>query len=81
TGTVRRADLTAAAEAAVFNAKPGQVVGPVKTTKGWELLRIEALQPATLDDATLITIKKRLFDEWLQDARANARLHQPLLTT
>lgn len=80
-GSVRRADLTAAAEAAVFNASVGKIVGPFKTTTGWELLRVEALQPATLDDATRGEIRKRLFDDWLQDARANACLHTPLLTT
>jgi putative peptide maturation system protein len=79
-GPVGRAELTAAAEAAVFNANVGQVVGPFKTSQGWALLRVEALHPATLDHATCHKIRNRLFEEWLQNTRTNAHLQMHLLT-
>lgn len=78
-GNVRRAELDAAAEAAVFGAKPGKVVGPFKTEQGWRLIRIHALSPATLDEATRAEIQARLFDEWLSEQRRKARISIPLL--
>jgi putative peptide maturation system protein len=78
-GKVRRAELEAAAEAAIFGAKPGMVVGPFKTEQGWRLIRVHALSPATLDEATRAEIKARLFDEWLSARRRKARVSIPLL--
>lgn len=79
-GAVGRADLIAVAEAAVFSASAGEVLGPFKLPQGWTLLRVEAIQAAILDDATRNKIRNRLFEEWLQHARAKAQLHTPLLT-
>ena len=39
-GHVRRADLEPALEAAVFGARPPQVVGPIKSDPGWELIKV-----------------------------------------
>src|SRR6185503_11981962 len=66
-GIVQRTALPAAVEAAVFGGKPGKVIGPVKTDDGWELIKIESLHPATLDDPLREKIKTQLFDEWLSE--------------
>ena len=78
-GRVQRTELPAAVEAAVFGGKPGKVIGPVKTDEGWELVKIESLHPATLDDTLREKIKERLFDEWLSERRRKARVKMPLL--
>ena len=78
-GKVQRTALPAAVEAAVFGGKPGKVIGPVKTDDGWELIKIESLHPATLDDTLRETIKTQLFDEWLSERRRKARVKLPLL--
>ena len=78
-GRVQRTELPAAVEAAVFGGKPGKVIGPVKTDDGWELIKIESLHPAKLDDSLRETIKTRLFDEWLSERRSKARVRIPLL--
>lgn len=79
-GAVGRAALIAVAEAAVFSAIAGEVVGPFKLPQGWTLLRVESLHPAALDDTIRAKISNRLFEEWLQNARTKAHLHTPLLT-
>ena len=78
-GTVRRTEMEAVIEAAVFGAPPGQVVGPFKTDAGWALIKIEASRRGLLDDATREAIKAQLFDEWLQEQRRKARITFPLL--
>jgi parvulin-like peptidyl-prolyl isomerase len=66
-GKVKRAELEAAMEAAVFSARGGDVVGPFKTEAGWRLVRIEALHPGRLDEVTSEEIKSWLFNEWLNE--------------
>lgn len=78
-GRIRRTDMEAAVEASVFGAKPGKVVGPLKTDAGWILAKIEALHPAQLNDATRASIKQTLFEEWLAELRRRARIRIPLL--
>lgn len=78
-GVVMRADLEAALEAAVFGAKPGQVVGPFKTDNGWELIKIEALHSATLNDTVRECIGKAIFDEWLAERRRQTKIELPVM--
>jgi len=78
-GPVRRSDLGAVAEAAIFSAKPGKVIGPIKTDDGWELIKVESLHPAVLDDSLREEIKSLLFREWLNERRRNTRISIPLL--
>lgn len=80
-GLVRRTELEAAVEAAVFGAKPGKIVGPIKRDDGWELIKVESLNPAVLDDSMREAIKSLLFREWLNERRLNARINIPLLDT
>lgn len=79
-GTVRRADLEAAVEAAVFGARPETVLGPFKEGREeWVLVKVDEVRRARLDDALRETIKDQLFAEWLGGQRAKARLGYPLL--
>ncbi len=78
-GRIRRTEMDAALEAAVFGAEPGEVIGPLKTDAGWMLAKVESLQPAQMDDATRALIKQTLFDEWLDEQQRKARILSPLL--
>ena len=78
-GLVTRAGLEAAVEAAIFGAQPGKIIGPVKTDEGWQLIKLESLHPATLDDTLRETLKAQLFDEWLSERRRKAQISIPLL--
>jgi putative peptide maturation system protein len=78
-GVVKRKEMEPLVESAVFGAKPGEIVGPVKTDDGWELVKVESLHPATLNDDTREAIKSLLFEEWLDEQRRKARIAAPLL--
>jgi hypothetical protein len=43
------------------------------------LIRVHALHPAILNDATREDIRSLLFEEWLVEQRARARISAPLL--
>ena len=77
-GLVRRSEMEPAMESAVFGAQPGKTVGPIKTYSGWQLLRIEAIHLATLDESLRETIKSLLFEEWLTARRLKAKIRIPL---
>jgi putative peptide maturation system protein len=78
-GLIIRTDLEPALEAAVFGSQPGKVVGPIKTDDGWELVKVERLVQAELDDGMRETLKTQLFTEWLTEQRRKARIKVPLL--
>jgi parvulin-like peptidyl-prolyl isomerase len=77
-GLVRRSEMEPAMESAVFGAEPGRTVGPIKSYSGWQLLKIEAIHLATLDESLRETIKSLLFDEWLTAKRLKAKIRIPL---
>ena len=78
-GQMTRADMDAAVEAAVFGAQHGAVLGPFKNDDGWELIKVESIQPAKLDDSMRAKIKSRLFEEWLDEQRRKSKIAIPLL--
>ncbi|NEQ26674.1 MAG: peptidylprolyl isomerase [Microcoleus sp. SIO2G3] len=49
----------------VFSAKPGEVLGPLKTEQGHHLLMVEAFIPAQLTPQRYQDILDRMFKEWL----------------
>ena len=77
-GLVRRTEMEPTMEAAVFGTQPGTTVGPIKTHAGWELVKVEAIHLATLDDSLRETIKSLLFEDWLAGERVKAKLSFPL---
>ncbi len=78
-GEMLRTDMEPALEAAIFGAQPGKVVGPIKTDDGWELVKLEHLATAELNDEMREMIKTLIFNEWLGEQRAKARIKVPLL--
>ncbi|HYX43355.1 MAG TPA: peptidylprolyl isomerase, partial [Pyrinomonadaceae bacterium] len=78
-GLVRRPDMEAEIEAAVFGAHTDAVLGPFKTDRGWLLVKVERQQRATLDAAMRETVKAELFAEWLTERRRKARVRYTLL--
>ncbi len=72
-GALRRKQVPAPLEAAVFGAKAGEVVGPLRSEDGWHLVRVHAVRRATLDEDTRATIREVLFREWLDAERRRTR--------
>lgn len=78
-GMARRGELPPAAQAAVFGAAEGEVVGPFRAREGWWLLKVEKLHPAVLDGALRERLAEELFEEWLGVRREQAEIQIPLL--
>lgn len=76
-GKLRRDELSAEIEAAVFNAQPGQVIGPVETEKGYNLFKVGAVYPANLAEEK-DNIKFLLFEQLLMRLRAEAKITYPI---
>jgi peptidylprolyl isomerase len=77
--SVRRRQLPAAVADQVFAAEPGELVGPVSTPLGFQLLLIEEIQPAALDGPTAALIREELFAGWVQERLRAAPMRLPLL--
>jgi parvulin-like peptidyl-prolyl isomerase len=73
-GKVLRGSLRSDVEAKVFNAAVGEVLGPFVSADRsvFELFRVDARQPAQLDDATRAEVQRVLREGWL---RARAQEH------
>jgi peptidylprolyl isomerase len=71
-GLVGRAALGHIAAAAVFGARPGDVVGPFQSDAGHHLLLVEEVLPAELNDETTAAIRRELFVAWLEEQVARA---------
>jgi PPIC-type PPIASE domain len=65
-GIVRRQDLKPEISAAVFTAKPPQLLKPIVTSKGIHLIFIEEIIQAQLEDKLRYKIMGDLFDGWLK---------------
>lgn len=63
-GIVRRQDLKPEISAAVFSAKPPQVIKPIVTAKGVHLILVEEIIQAELDNNLRYKILSDLFDGW-----------------
>ena len=77
-GVVRRTEMEPRMEAAVFGTQPGKTVGPIKTYAGWELVKLETIHLAKLDESLRETIKSLLFEEWLAGERRKTKVSIPL---
>jgi putative peptide maturation system protein len=60
--------------AAVFAARPGEVVGPVRTGEEYAVVRVLSSAPGRLDERTRRAIQKLLFEEWLEERRQAATI-------
>ena len=64
-GIVLRRDMPDEIRKLVFQARPGDLLEPVKVAQHWEVILIEELFFATLDDSTRESIQSQLFEEWM----------------
>ena len=78
-GLARRGELAASAQAAVFGASEGEVVGPFRTREGWWLYKVEKHRPAVLDEKLREHIGDELFEAWLSARRQEAEIRLPIL--
>lgn len=76
-GKVRRDELSAEIEAAVFNAQPGEVIGPIETEKGYNLFKVSTVYPANLAEEKE-NIRFLLFEQLLARLRAEAKITYPI---
>jgi peptidylprolyl isomerase len=74
-GKVLRGSLRPDLEARVFNAAPGDLLGPFPSADRalWEVYVVNAKHPATLDDETAVEVRRLLREEWLA-ARAQEHI-------
>lgn len=72
--TIQRHQLATHLSEQFFTASPGQLVGPIPTQHGFELLRVLSLEPAQLDTRLRTEIEHILFDEWLEQRRQDSRI-------
>jgi parvulin-like peptidyl-prolyl isomerase len=73
-GVVHRKSLSPAVESAVFNARKGQVVGPVKTDMGYHLIKVEEILLGQLDAGIADAIRQELFRSWLREQIQKAQV-------
>ncbi|WP_250500716.1 peptidylprolyl isomerase [Caballeronia sp. GAWG1-5s-s] len=66
-GRVMRGQLRADIEAKVFNAEPGDLLGPFVSPDGasYEIFAVTSKYPAQLDEDTTAEIRRLLREEWL----------------
>jgi parvulin-like peptidyl-prolyl isomerase len=72
-----RGVMTGEIEAVVFHARPGTVVGPVRTSKGYNLFKIAALVTPKLDEMQ-DTIRHILFTQLLEKLRSESSISYPV---
>ncbi len=63
-GPVRRKMLSQAVAAKVFNATPGDILGPFSREGVFQLILVEDIKKAEFNDDVYEGIKERLFEEW-----------------
>ncbi|MHC5937798.1 peptidylprolyl isomerase [Nostoc sp.] len=66
-GIVRRQELKPEISAAVFAAKPLQLLKPIVTSSGVHLILVEEIIQGELDNALYQKIASNLFSEWLKE--------------
>jgi parvulin-like peptidyl-prolyl isomerase len=77
-GIVRRKDLKPEISAAVFAAKPPQVLKPIVTSKGVHLILVEEIIQPQLDDKLYSNIFSDLFSKWLEQKTEQVELNVAL---
>jgi parvulin-like peptidyl-prolyl isomerase len=78
-GLVMRRQLPPTVADAVFSAREGELVGPVATAQGYQLVLVEGRAPPSLGPELAALIRQELFDAWLQERLADFHPEQALL--
>lgn len=66
-GEISRKMLDQGIAAKVFNASPGDLLGPFEREGVFRLILAEEIKKAELNDNTIESIKERLFEEWFSE--------------
>lgn len=77
-GQLTRGGMTGEVEAAVFKAKEGDVIGPMKTEKGYNLFKVNKVLKADFEKEK-DGIQLTLFSDLLTKLRAEAKISHPIL--
>src|SRR5262249_49901328 len=77
-GVLVRKDVTAAIEAAVFQARAGDIVGPLQTDHGYNLFKVSTVHKAELE-AGKDGIQMQLLADLLARLKAEATIRYPIL--
>jgi parvulin-like peptidyl-prolyl isomerase len=77
-GIVSRQAMPPAINAAVYGAKTGDVVGPLKTDAGYVLIKVEEILLGQLDAATTTAIGQNLFRDWIAQQVQNGNVEMKL---
>ncbi len=65
---LRRDALPGDVDAMVFNAQPGEILGPFKIEDElFEIIRVTSIKPAKFDSYTKDNIARMIHDEWLEE--------------
>jgi parvulin-like peptidyl-prolyl isomerase len=76
-GVIQRWELQPAIAPQVFNARVGELTGPISTNGGYHILWVREFLPAELTDALRAELLQSLFQEWLQAELTYRLYHQP----
>jgi len=77
-GFLTRNEVTAEIEADIFNAKPGDVIGPYQTKNGYNIFMINQSRKPNKDDPQLrYQIKQQLLKGTIQHLLSSADIHCP----
>lgn len=69
--------LPEAVEEIAFSLQPGEVSGPIQTSQGFYIIRLEARESERLLTSSMLQLlKKQIFSAWLQEKRASALIEQ-----
>jgi len=63
-GEISRKMLDQGTAAKVFNASPGDLIGPFEREGTFRLILVEEIKKAELNDSVIEVIKERLFNDW-----------------
>lgn len=72
--TLQRSELHHEQAELLFAGEPGQVIAPVPSGEGYEVMQVLRVLPAQLDDATRQQIRNALYEQWLEERRRTARV-------
>jgi parvulin-like peptidyl-prolyl isomerase len=59
-------------EAAIWNAKPGELLGPIKTKSGYDLILVLGREIRQLSPSDLARARSITYQQWVQQARTSA---------
>jgi putative peptide maturation system protein len=69
---VQRREAPVELRESLFGSAPGSVLGPTRDQDRYGIIRVLSVVPPTLDEPTRNSIKKILFEEWLEERRSTA---------